>query len=51
MDFRKVRVIIHYGLPATPAGEFKEERYTYNIFKIVIIKDQVVQVEQKMKEL
>lgn len=32
MDFRKVRVIIHYGLPATPAGEFKEERYIVYIY-------------------
>lgn len=27
MDFRKVRVIIHYGLPITPAGDFKAERF------------------------
>jgi len=32
MDFRKVRVIIHYGLPITPVGEFKEERYSYIIY-------------------
>jgi len=26
LDFRKVRVIIHYGLPYKPDGTFKEER-------------------------
>jgi superfamily II DNA/RNA helicase len=32
LDFRKVRAIVHYGLPADPSGVFKEERY------IIIIK-------------
>lgn len=50
MDFRKVRVIIHYGLPTTPAGEFKEERLLI-IINIVISNDLVEQEEQKMKEL
>ena len=52
MDFRKVRVIIHYGLPITPAGEFKSERYTYYINNnLVIINVQEEQEELKMKEL
>ena len=27
VDFRKVRLVIHYGLPLTPARKFDDRRY------------------------
>ncbi|CAD8166947.1 unnamed protein product [Paramecium pentaurelia] len=50
MDFRKVRVIIHYGLPITPAGEFKQESYYQRSGRTGRAKDEGVVVSLLLDE-